>query len=339
MVPWDMRRTTTFAVLLSAAAVLVTGAAGLSVVGSGGRDRVEAAGGLAIARTVVTTAPDSSDISAGAPPPPTQPRSVTVPALPTTEAPPIPPPGAPAAGSLIPAEPLPAPAPAPAPASAVEPAPALPPADAPVRPPYATVLGWHGDGRVAYLTFDDGPGPYTAAVLDILAAAGVRATFCQVGQKVTENPAVTQRVVADGHTLCNHSWDHHSPFDALPPDALDAEIGQAQNAFLQSTGVTVKYLRAPEGRFGDPGGPVLQAAQRAGTVPLGWGVDSLDWRKPGPAAIVATVLTTVSPGAIILLHDGGGVDREQTIAALPGIISGLQAQGYSLLALPPDPTG
>ena len=56
-------------------------------------------------------------------------------------------------------------------------------------PPYATVLGWHGDGKVAYLTFDDGPGPYTGRVLDILAAAGVKATFCQVGQRVAENPA------------------------------------------------------------------------------------------------------------------------------------------------------
>ncbi len=123
----------------------------------------------------------------------------------------------------------------------------------PVNPPYSTILGWHGDGKVAYLTFDDGPGPYTGRVLDILAAAGVKATFCEVGQKVTENPALTQRVVAEGHTLCNHSWDHYSPFDTLPAQTLDQEIGLTQNAFLQATGVTVRYFRAPEGRFGDPG--------------------------------------------------------------------------------------
>jgi peptidoglycan/xylan/chitin deacetylase (PgdA/CDA1 family) len=201
------------------------------------------------------------------------------------------------------------------------------------------VLGWHGDDKIAYLTFDDGPGPYTGRVLDILASAGVKATFCEIGQRVTEEPSLTQRVVAEGHTLCNHSWDHHSPFDGLSPAELDSEIARTQDAFVQATGVTARYLRAPEGRFGVVGGTVEQAAQRARTLPLGWGVDSLDWQKPGPDAIVANVLNTVSPGAIILMHDGGGTDRDQTLAALPRIISGLQAAGYTLEPLPPDPGG
>ena len=68
-----------------------------------------------------------------------------------------------------------------------------------------------------------------------------------------------------------------------------------------------------------------QAAQQARTLLLGWGVDSRDWTKPGAATIVSTVLGTVTPGAIILLHDAGGTDRQQTIAALPGVIDGLQA--------------
>ena len=67
-------------------------------------------------------------------------------------------------------------------------------------------------------------------------------------------------MVAEGHTLCNHSWDHHSPFDTLSRADLDQEIGQTQNAIAQATGVTARYFRAPEGRFGDPGGAVLQAA-------------------------------------------------------------------------------
>jgi peptidoglycan-N-acetylglucosamine deacetylase len=74
-------------------------------------------------------------------------------------------------------------------------------------------------------------------------------------------------------------------------------------------------------------------------VPLGWAVDSADWRKPGAAAITANVLGAVTPGAVILMHDGGGTDRQQTVAALPGIISGLQAAGYFLAPLPTDPGG
>ena len=98
----------------------------------------------------------------------------------------------------------------------------------PVVAPYNTVLGWHGDAKVAYLTFDDGPGPDTGRVLDTLASAGVKATFCLIGMRVSEAPAVAQRVVADGHTLCNHSWDHHSPFDGLPPADLDTQIARTQ---------------------------------------------------------------------------------------------------------------
>jgi peptidoglycan/xylan/chitin deacetylase (PgdA/CDA1 family) len=324
---------------------LVSGAAGLAVAtdAAGTND-----GGLAMAAQSTVRVGPSTRVG----PTISHPLVVTVPNLPTTEAPPVLPhtstpattPAPTSAATTVPAPtPTPAaptPAPAPAPAPADPPAPAAPPPpDTPVNPPYSTILGWHGDGRVAYLTFDDGPGPYTGRVLDILAAAGVKATFCEVGQKVTENPGLTQQVVTEGHTLCNHSWDHYSPFDALPAQTLDQEIGLTQNAFLQATGVTVRYFRAPEGRFGDPGGAVLQAGQRARTIPLAWGVDSLDWKKPGAPAIVSTVLTTVSPGAIILMHDGGGADREETLAALPGIISGLQAAGYTLAPMPPDPAG
>ncbi len=263
---------------------------------------------------------------------------VTVPALTAAEVPPAPSapapetpaPETPSAAPAEPAAPIP-PEPAPAP-----PAPAPPaPADVPVVAPYATVIGWHGDAQVAYLTFDDGPGPATGAVLDILAATGTKATFCQVGQRVAEAPDVTRRVVAEGHTLCNHSWDHHSSFDALSPADIDGQIGRTQDAFVAAVGGGARYFRAPEGAFGATGGAVLQAAQRARTIPLGWGVDSLDWRKPGVDAIVANVLAAVSPGAVILLHDGGGADREQTLAALPRIIAGLQAAGYGLAAMPP----
>jgi peptidoglycan/xylan/chitin deacetylase (PgdA/CDA1 family) len=292
------------------------------------------------------------------------PTVVTVPDLPTTEAAPIQRPtqqaelgtatgSATIAAAVLPTEAPTAPQPAagtPAetvaaaepPAPAPEPAPAAPQAafpDVPVVAPYGTVLGWHGSDRVAYLTFDDGPGPSTERVLDILARAGVKATFCVIGQRVTDNPGLTARVAAEGHTLCNHSWDHYSPFDGLSPETLDQEITLTQNAIQQATGVAPRYLRAPEGRFGAPGGAVLQAGQRARTIPLGWGVDSLDWQKPGTAGIVANVLSTVSPGAIILLHDGGGADREETIAALPAIITGLQAAGYTLAAMPPDAGG
>ncbi|GAC1464283.1 MAG: hypothetical protein PVSMB10_19420 [Pseudarthrobacter sp.] len=65
-------------------------------------------------------------------------------------------------------------------------------------------------------------------------------------------------------------------------------------------------------------------------------MDSQDWRKPGTGVIVKNVLSTIHPDAIILMHDAGGTDRDQTIAALPGIITGLRDTGYTLAPLPPQ---
>ena len=248
-------------------------------------------------------------------------------------------------------EPTPTPEPAPAPATgptaeprpepvppAVPPTvPAQPPADPglPVLvPPYDQVLGEYGSDRVAYLTFDDGPGPSTPAVLDILDAAGVKATFCQVGSQIDGHPDTERRIIAAGHTLCNHSWDHPQRMDLTGAAAISAEMTRTQEA-MASYGATARWFRAPGGWFGTDDPTLRQVAQVNGLIPLGWEVDSQDWRKPGVPAIVDTVLSTVRPGAVILLHDAGGSDRDQTLAALPQIITGLRAAGYDLRPLPP----
>lgn len=202
-----------------------------------------------------------------------------------------------------------------------------------LRPPFDKVLGFHGDGKVAYLTFDDGPGPDTPKVLEALDKAGVKATFCQVGSRIDNYPDTERRVIADGHTLCNHSWSHPDDLAAAPAATIEDEIGRTQ-AKLAEFGVTAHYFRAPGGSFGDKSTTLRQVAQLADVVPLGWGVDSDDWTKPGTAAIVKNVLGAVQPGAIILMHDAGGTDRSQTVAAIPGIVSGLKAAGYTLAPLP-----
>jgi peptidoglycan/xylan/chitin deacetylase (PgdA/CDA1 family) len=207
----------------------------------------------------------------------------------------------------------------------------------PLTAPYDTVLRSSGGDRVAYLTFDDGPSKYTGRVLDILAAAGVKATFCQIGSQLGDYPDTERRLIGDGHTLCNHSWTHPVNIAALPPADIDQQIGRTQQA-MAGLGVTARYFRAPGGDFGMTTTTLRQICQQHQTRPLGWAVDPQDWKKPGTTAIVQTVLGTITPGAVILLHDGGG-NREQTLAALPTIITGLHAQGYTLAALPPDGTG
>jgi len=65
-----------------------------------------------------------------------------------------------------------------------------------------------------------------------------------------------------------------------------------------------------------------------------WDVDPQDWRRPGADVIAQRVLDGVRPGAIVVLHDGGG-DRSETVTALEAILTELGARGYAFLALTP----
>lgn len=207
---------------------------------------------------------------------------------------------------------------------------ASPAASVPVPGVYQHVLGWSGTGKVAHLTFDDGPGPYTDRVLDILAAKGVRATFCQIGEQVGAYPAAENRIVAHGHQLCNHSWDHPLGFGLLSVKDVTSEIARTEQAIGAASGVMPGYFRAPGGRFGQS---VKVAATTIGTHLLGWGADTEDWKRPGVDAILANAQKNLSPGVIILMHDGGG-DRSETLAALPLLIDRLRNQGYTITPLP-----
>lgn len=196
-------------------------------------------------------------------------------------------------------------------------------------------MGWAGGGKVAYLTFDDGPGIWTPKVLNILQANGVKATFCQIGKQIGSFPDTERELVAQGHTLCNHSYSHDESLPTRSIAVMRDEVGRTQQAAESVAGVQPRYYRAPAGNFG-PTGQLPAVLAQYHLRPLAWAVDSSDWRKPGVDRIVSNVLGSVSPGAIVLLHDAGG-DRSQTVAALPRIIAGLRHMGYDLRALPVDP--
>ena len=197
---------------------------------------------------------------------------------------------------------------------------------------YRHPMGWYGDGKVVALTFDDGPGPWTGQVLDVLDRHGIKATFCQIGSQVGDYPAIERRIVADGHTLCNHSFSHDEKLADKPEAEMVSQITRTQNAIRDITGVAPSYYRAPAGNFGSDG-KLPGVLAKYHLLPLAWAVDSWDWRKPGVDKIVDNVMGSVDHGAIILMHDGGG-DRSQTLAALPKIIAKLQAAGYTFIALP-----
>jgi len=214
-----------------------------------------------------------------------------------------------------------------APAPPPEPPPvAAPAAPAPVvRPVVLTDLPLAGpeDRRIA-LTFDDGPDPaWTPQVLNLLIQYGAKGTFCMVGSQMEKHPDIVAKVVNAGMRVCAHSHSHDEQLPTRDPATITAEITDVANRV--PAGTPVGYFRAPGGNWDQE---ILDKSVAHGMQPLGWAVDPRDWARPGTDAIVATVQKQMHPGAVVLLHDGGGT-RAQTIAALERLLPWLKAQGYT----------
>ncbi|WP_371483941.1 polysaccharide deacetylase family protein [Kitasatospora sp. NBC_00315] len=189
------------------------------------------------------------------------------------------------------------------------------------------VRGTVDGGRSVALTFDDGPGPATGQILDLLAQYHAKATFCEIGPQATAHPALVKRIVAAGHRLCDHTVDHPQPMRTLPHDRQTFEIDTAKDMIVKAggPGTRVDWFRAPGGDFSPDNRAI---ARQDGMRPLGWTVDTRDWSRPGAAAIVATAQQELRPGGVILMHDGGG-DRSQSVAALGQLLPWLVQQGYT----------
>ena len=176
------------------------------------------------------------------------------------------------------------------------------------------------------LTFDDGPWPRTTEqILAILIRRQAPATFFVVGRQVERYPDLVRQELAAGMAVGNHSWSHPQPFDRLPMVRIRDEITHGRRT-LEPLGVRPVGFRPPGGAAS---ATVLAAAQGLGERTVLWSVDPADWH-PGVTAdqLVQRVLAAVRPGAIVLLHDGGG-DRSATVAALPAIIDGLRRLGLT----------
>jgi peptidoglycan/xylan/chitin deacetylase (PgdA/CDA1 family) len=183
-------------------------------------------------------------------------------------------------------------------------------------------------GREVALTFDDGPGPFTPAVIATLKRLHVPATFFQVGTAIAGFPQFARSELLAGFGLGDHTETH--PFlAALPPAAQRTQIvGEAHR--IHDYGAPYPRLFRPPYESFDPA--TTRIARAAEMLMVLWSVDTKDYSRPGVARIAATTFAEVRPGAIILMHDGGG-PRAQTVAALPRVILGLRRRGYRLVTV------
>lgn len=187
------------------------------------------------------------------------------------------------------------------------------------------------DQRALALTFDDGPDPaVTPRVLALLAQHGARATFFMVGRRAEQHPALVHAVHAAGHQIGSHSYHHAANFHFQSAPAMAAEIERGVAALERLTGVPPTAFRPPIGLRV----PTLRPALRRVARPLvcyTWTARGLDSKHLPATAIVARLTPHLTPGAILSLHDAGGLggssDREPTIAALQTLLQEMQQRG------------
>jgi peptidoglycan/xylan/chitin deacetylase (PgdA/CDA1 family) len=202
--------------------------------------------------------------------------------------------------------------------------------------PAVVVRRGPSDRPVVALTFDAGSDTgYAAAILDTLAAKGIRASFGLTGRWTEANPALVARMAAEGHQLLNHTWSHPS-FTGTSTGAgplstaerLD-QLARAEAAIAAASGTTARpWFRPP---YGDEDASVRADVGSAGyAYEAMWTVDSLGWKGIPAAEITERCLTRAEPGAIYLFHVGSASADAQ---ALPAIIDGLRARGYRFATL------
>ncbi|BDG01653.1 polysaccharide deacetylase family protein [Anaeromyxobacter oryzae] len=189
-------------------------------------------------------------------------------------------------------------------------------------------------GRAVALTFDDGPSDDTPAVLDALDRAGVRATFFVLGQAALRRPDLVHEIAQRGHVVAQHGHTHLKLLAAGPRTVAD-ELDRCAAAIRAAGVEPAPLFRAPHGFRGPFLGPALRARRLA---LVGWTRGVFDTARPGADVIASRACGRMSPGEILLLHDGcgtPGIDprRDQTAAAVPEIVRRWREAGYTFVTV------
>jgi peptidoglycan-N-acetylglucosamine deacetylase len=178
------------------------------------------------------------------------------------------------------------------------------------------------------ITFDDGPHPEgTPAVLEVLAAVDIKATFFLVGEQVERRPGLAAEIARQGHVVALHGYTHR-PQPAMSQKAVQNDVERGAAVVESAAGTTVAWHRPPYGLYSAAG---LSAVRARGLRPLLWSRWGKDWRRfTTPARIARRATTNVHPGDVILLHDADFYSStssyERTVEALALIVRELKRQ-------------
>ena len=178
--------------------------------------------------------------------------------------------------------------------------------------------------RAAALSFETlGSSSDTVKILEILEDYGVKATFFLEGRWVESHPEETRLIAAAGHELGNHTQNHKRGLPSQDPAVMAQELSACSGAIAEACGETPSLFRPPYGLWS---AALLQAGREQGMEAVLWDVDSLDWKNLPPSQTEALVVEQTRPGSILRFQNSA----LNTASALPGVLAGLSARGYTL---------
>ena len=168
------------------------------------------------------------------------------------------------------------------------------------------------DDKVIYLTFDAGyENGNTPAILDALKKHSAPAAFFLVGNYLETSPELVKRMVAEGHTVGNHTYHHPDMSKISTPETFSKELTDLEDLFLQITGQPMeKYYRPPQGKYSEAN---LQMAKDLGYRTFFWSLAYVDWyedRQPGHEEALNKLTSRIHPGAVVLLHSTSKTNGE-----------------------------
>lgn len=168
------------------------------------------------------------------------------------------------------------------------------------------------DDKVIYLTFDAGyENGNTPAILDALKKHSAPAAFFLVGNYLETSPELVKRMVAEGHTVGNHTYHHPDMSKISTPETFSKELTDLEDLFLQITGQPMeKYYRPPQGKYSEAN---LQMAKDLGYRTFFWSLAYVDWyedRQPSHEEALNKLTSRIHPGAVVLLHSTSKTNGE-----------------------------
>lgn len=176
------------------------------------------------------------------------------------------------------------------------------------------------------LTFDDGPGPFDARLLQILKDNDAKATFFEIGNKVAANPAGSKQIADAGMEIGNHTWEHPN-MTTIPPEDIAGQFSKTNDAIAAATGRTPNLWRPAGGLSNEA---VNQMAGRYGLAEILWDVIPFDWiNDSNTGATRYMLMTYIKPGSVVLFHD----TYSSTVDLVYQFMPVLKANGYRVVTV------